>query len=127
MKNYGPIFVGEDRCSVFKIAGHDWAVYMPYSKSDKDNEKRHAYKRSTERNVNLALVKVAVEKHCDELLDIAMKAVGNEKKPVVFLWRNAAVVIVVGNWQQQVPTLGIVTVVNARKNPHEGDKVFLME
>lgn len=126
MKNYGPIFVDEDRCSVFKIAGHDFAVYMPYSKNDKDNEKRHAYKRSTERNVNLALVKVAIEKHCDEIIEIAMTA-GHEKKPIVFLWHNATVVTVVGNWRNQIPTLGIMTVVDDRKNPHQGDIVFLME
>lgn len=126
MKNYKSIFVGEDKCSVFKIAGHDFAVYMPYSRGDKNNEKRHAYKRSTERNVNLELVKVAIEKHCDEIIEIAMTA-GHERKPIVFLWRNASVVIVVGNWQQQVPTLGIITVVDDRKNPHKGDIVFLME
>lgn len=126
MRNYKSIFINGDKASVFKIAGHDWAVYMPYSKSDKDSEKRHAYKRVCERRVDLELLKVAIEKHCDELLEIAMTA-GHEKKPIVFLWRDTSVVVVVGNWQQQVPTLGIVTVVDDRKNPHKGDIVFMME
>lgn len=129
MKNYETIKInGVKAIGVFKIAGHDWVLYMPPCEKDENDEKVHAYKRVCERKVDLVLLKVAVEKHCDELLEIAMKTVGNKKEPVIFRWSNATIVIVVGMWHRQVPTLGIVTVVDGYKEVHKDDRfIFNME
>ena len=128
MKNYGTIKInGVKVIGVFKIAGHDWALYMPPCEKDK-NDEPHAYKRFIERKVDFDLLKAAIEKHCDEVIEIAMKTVGNKKEPVIFRWRNATIVIVVGMWHRQVLTLGIVTVVDDYKEVHKDDRfVFNME
>lgn len=125
MKNYGTIKInGVKAIGVFKIAGHDWALYMPPCEKDK-NDGPHAYKRFVERKVDLTLLKGAVEQHCDELLEISMMG---GHTPVIFRWRNATIVTVVGNWRNQVPTLGIVTVVDDYKEVHKDDRfVFNME
>lgn len=125
MKNYGTIKVnGVKVIGVFKIAGNDWAVYMPPCEKDK-NDGPHAYKRFVERKVDFNLLRVAVEKHSDELLEIAKMT---RNTSVIFRWRNATIVTVVGNWRNQVPTLGIVTVVDDYKEVHKDDRfVFNME
>ena len=93
MKNYGTIKVnGVKAIGVFKIAGHDWALYMPPCKKDK-NDRAHAYERFTERKVDLTLLKGAVEQYCDELLEIAILPLssGGVTPLSLLLWATGAI------------------------------------
>ena len=123
MKNYGTIIVDGTRAAVFPIAGHDFAIYMPPCKKD-GSDIAHAYSRSRQRNVNMTLLKTAIEQHIDEIIDTAFKS--QNKQKVLFRWHNATIVTVVGMWKKKLPTLGIITAIDCWKKEKEGEIVFDM-